>query len=282
MSLDHRIQTGLEILAAGRKTQTVRSRLKRWRTLNTFALVYICEGIGSFESNDTAEIQVKAGDCFFLFPGVSHIYGPPADSIWKEIWVLFSGPLAEYLEKEKILHPAHPVLSLHATRRSEFQRNLESLADQYRYRTRDYRINCSTLLYSSLLQSSLPVDSPLPAEGSRLLDEMKQILHRNMGNSSRISAYFHTERYSYNTLRMEFQALTDQSPGQYLNELRMHHAEEQLLWSGLSIIEISRGLGFSDSRYFSRAFRKYSGTSPREFRKRYHLIRDDQPDQFSQ
>ncbi|MBF9014184.1 MULTISPECIES: AraC family transcriptional regulator [unclassified Oceanispirochaeta] len=265
---------GLDILAAGRRTQNVKSRLKHWRTLNAFALVYICEGSGSFESNETAEVNVKAGDCFFLFPGVSHFYGPPGQTIWKEIWVLFRGNLAEYMLKENTLNPSFPVTSLHATRRSEFQRNLESLVELYRNKANEFRLRSTALLYNCLLQSTLPLDSPPPISGdSILLDEMKLILRRHMGSSRKIPGYFHNSRYSYNTLRMEFQRLTGESPGQYLRELRMQHAEEQLLWSGLSITDICMGLGFTDSRYFSRAFKKHAGSSPREFRQRYHLIR---------
>lgn len=265
---------GLDILAAGRRTQTVKSRLKHWRTLNAFALVYICEGSGSFESNETAEKEVKAGDCFFLFPGISHFYGPPRQTRWKEIWILFRGNLAEYMLKENTLTPSSPVIHLHATRRNEFQKNLEYLAELYKNKTNDYRLQCTALLYNCLLQSTLPLDSSAPLEeDSILLDEMKLILRRHMGSSRKIPSYFQNNRYAYNTLRVEFQRLTGQSPGQYLTDIRMQQAEEQLLWSSLSITDICRGLGFSDSRYFSRAFKKHAGSSPREFRQRYHLIR---------
>jgi AraC-like DNA-binding protein len=265
---------GLDILATGRRTQTVQSKLKHWRTFNAYALVYICEGSGSFESNETAEIDVKAGDCFFLFPGVSHFYGPPGQNLWKEIWVLFNGNIAGHMLKEKAFNPASPVVRIHATRRTDFQSNLESLTDTFKNRSSDYRLHCTALFYKCLLQSTLPLDSPPPiSEDSILLDEMKLILRRNIGNNRKIPTFFQSSKYSYNTIRMEFQRLTGQSPGQYLNDLRMQHAEEQLLWSGLSITKICSGLGFSDSRYFSTAFKKYSGSSPTEFRQRYHLIR---------
>ena len=59
------------------------------------------------------------------------------------------------------------------------------------------------------------------------------------------------------------------SPIEYLLNLRMSKAAEQLLKSRKSISEIALDCGFNDSNYFSRQFRNHYSCSPREYRKRF-------------
>jgi AraC-like DNA-binding protein len=59
------------------------------------------------------------------------------------------------------------------------------------------------------------------------------------------------------------------SPFQYINRLRLSAATDALIQTDKSITEIALDLGFNDSNYFTRSFRKHSGLSPREYRYRY-------------
>jgi AraC-like DNA-binding protein len=58
-------------------------------------------------------------------------------------------------------------------------------------------------------------------------------------------------------------------PFQYISGLRMRDAAEALIQTGKTITEIALDFGFSDSNYFTRAFRKHQGLSPREYRNKY-------------
>lgn len=57
------------------------------------------------------------------------------------------------------------------------------------------------------------------------------------------------------------------SPVEYLNRYRIKIAKELLKNTSTSITEIATQVGFDDSAYFSRAFSKQVGLSPRAFRK---------------
>ena len=59
------------------------------------------------------------------------------------------------------------------------------------------------------------------------------------------------------------------SPFQYINRLRLSTAADALIQTDKSITEIALDLGFNDSNYFTRLFRKHRGLSPREYRKKY-------------
>jgi AraC family L-rhamnose operon transcriptional activator RhaR/AraC family L-rhamnose operon regulatory protein RhaS len=71
-----------------------------------------------------------------------------------------------------------------------------------------------------------------------------------------------------NYIRM-FEAAMGTSPIKYLIGLRIQEASRLLRSTDRSITDIAFDIGFSDSNYFSRQFRKSHGQSPREYRKRY-------------
>ena len=59
-----------------------------------------------------------------------------------------------------------------------------------------------------------------------------------------------------------FKNLTGKSPTEYINHLRLNKASILLRDSQLNITEIAMAVGFNDSNYFSRMFKKYKHVSP--------------------
>jgi AraC-like DNA-binding protein/quercetin dioxygenase-like cupin family protein len=75
---------------------------------------------------------------------------------------------------------------------------------------------------------------------------------------------------SERTFLRRFREATGYSPIDYVIRARIRRATEWLASSNtrLSITEIAFRCGFQDSNYFSRQFRRFTGTSPREYRRR--------------
>ena len=65
-----------------------------------------------------------------------------------------------------------------------------------------------------------------------------------------------------------FRAALRTSPMQYLQAVRVEHSRFLLQHTRLTIAEIAGETGFTDPYYFSRVFRKVTGTSPRAYRRR--------------
>ena len=63
-----------------------------------------------------------------------------------------------------------------------------------------------------------------------------------------------------------FQQELGLSPIEYLNRYRIKEAKSLLIHTGASVTDIAAQVGFDDPAYFSRAFRKQAGLSPRAFR----------------
>ncbi len=71
---------------------------------------------------------------------------------------------------------------------------------------------------------------------------------------------------SVSSLQRAFAKYFGISPGQYLIGLRMNRALELLNEDALSVKEIAFLCGFADEKYFSRAFKKRYGLSPKHLR----------------
>lgn len=73
---------------------------------------------------------------------------------------------------------------------------------------------------------------------------------------------------SQSTLYRKLKATTGQSTNEFIQNLRLKYAARLLRETSLTVSEISFEIGFSDSSYFSRAFRKCFGESPRQWREK--------------
>jgi AraC-like DNA-binding protein len=76
---------------------------------------------------------------------------------------------------------------------------------------------------------------------------------------------------SESTLLATFKEATGQSPIDYLIRLRIQRAAELLCKGTESISEVAFAVGFEDSNYFSRQFRRTMHASPREYRRRFAI-----------
>jgi AraC-like DNA-binding protein len=60
------------------------------------------------------------------------------------------------------------------------------------------------------------------------------------------------------------------SPQQFLINLRMEQTKEYLTDTEKNIQEITRMVGYNDEFVFSKAFKRYSGFSPKLYRQNIH------------
>lgn len=58
----------------------------------------------------------------------------------------------------------------------------------------------------------------------------------------------------------------------YVNRLKIEEASSLLLYTERSDIEISNMLGYSSQSYFIKIFRKYTGFTPKKYKKQYRIL----------
>lgn len=62
---------------------------------------------------------------------------------------------------------------------------------------------------------------------------------------------------------------TGMTPTEYINHVRIDKARSYLGFTNLNACEIARHCGFENINYFFRTFKKQTGLTPGEYRKRY-------------
>ncbi|MCS7464106.1 AraC family transcriptional regulator [Paenibacillus doosanensis] len=80
-----------------------------------------------------------------------------------------------------------------------------------------------------------------------------------------------------------FKERMNASPIDYLIRIRMERAKERLLGAGLTVKEIAESVGYADSYYFSRLFKKFEGMSPAAYKANAAMARPcpDNPSRMS-
>jgi AraC-like DNA-binding protein len=73
---------------------------------------------------------------------------------------------------------------------------------------------------------------------------------------------------STSTLHRQFKKFFGTTPARFANNVRIGEAKRQLRQSDRSVESLAFELGFTDASHFSRLFRKSTGESPAEYRKR--------------
>ena len=102
--------------------------------------------------------------------------------------------------------------------------------------------------------------------GADLLESIKTYIHEHIASATLQSAAEHV-RYSPIYLSRLFKEKAGVNFISFLIQEKMQHAAEMLRDSGNSISVISEAVGYSNEKNFSRAFKKYYGISPAEYRK---------------
>jgi hypothetical protein len=96
--------------------------------------------------------------------------------------------------------------------------------------------------------------------------ELWQKIHRHVLHPGSTGPLLFGQNPCHDSLRHRFRKIFGISPQGMLIRLRMDRAKELLRTSHLSVKEISRELGYSRQHDLTRAFHKYVGASPREWK----------------
>ncbi|WP_319757913.1 response regulator [uncultured Sphaerochaeta sp.] len=105
-----------------------------------------------------------------------------------------------------------------------------------------------------------------------LMIQMKTYLESHYSERIRIQDLAESFGFNYSYLCILFKKYIGESPNEYLIRCRIHEAKALLLrLETMNIKAVAASVGYEDSYYFSRIFRKHTGMTPSEFRKRHML-----------
>lgn len=225
-------------------------------------------------------VQIQAGDLVILNSNDIH-YGetPCQHLIYYIIKVDFSFLFSNQIDlcQTKYMSPLiqnQIYFQNHIAQDSELLRHVKQIIEEYTQQNIGYELAVKASIYGilvALLRHYVHniVNKP-SMEQQRNIHCFKKVLeyveqHYNEDISLIQLASFANMSNQY--FCRIFKSITGKRPMEYINYLRMNKAASLLIDSDLNISEIAMTVGFDDSNYFSRLFKKYKKISPTLFRK---------------
>ena len=247
-------------------------------------IVVIVDGCGIHHVEDE-RYAIEAGDVFVLLGDTKHGYEQTKNLYL--INILFDAkqlgmPLADLgsLPGYHALFMVEPRirrqqkfsnrLRLKMAHLSHAVKLITEAEDELVHRQRGYRFAATTYLmrlicYLSRCYSELEQDTTRPVAQ---LSELLGYMERHYAEPLTVEDLTEVANMSQTTLMRKFKEIMKRTPIDYLIRLRITKARELLRSSPLAVSEISFEVGFADSNYFARQFKRVTGASPRQYRQR--------------
>jgi len=236
---------------------------------NDYQLLYIAAGKGYFYFKGSKEPTVVTKGNMILFrPGEPQVYCYYAVDKTEVYWVHFTGwKVEEYLARYALPHdenvfytgvsPDYPWIYNQMIRELQLQRvNHEDMLNLYMHHI------FITINRYIKERTEMKTDT---------INDIERAIHYFKDNYNKpisIEQYAAEHLMSVNRFIHNFKSVMKVSPMQYIISLRIATARGYLENSTKNISEISNEIGYENALYFSRLFRKYTGMSPTEYRKK--------------
>ncbi|MDQ8187672.1 AraC family transcriptional regulator [Pelagicoccus sp. SDUM812002] len=237
------------------------------RTLGNFALIFILSGQIAYSDANGIRQSVAPGDAILVFPDLAHAYGPAAENIWEQIYIVFNGPQFELLADAGILSATPPLWRLGSV--EYWQHRLEELFRETPLRhgsdatrTIGRFVNLLTDMAATHAEAQQTPQDTWLSESMRLLSEP--------GPNGWLTPQQTAQRVglSYENFRKLFAKRAGESPGSFHKRRRIEHACAMIYQGSRPFKELADEHGFCDVFHFSKAFTQVMGESPSDYRKR--------------
>lgn len=236
------------------------------RVLDEFQIVFIESGSGQFESARVPSQRVHAGSALLLFPGEWHHYSPSCETGWRESWVGFKGSDATRV-MHQFFRPQEAVLK--TGRSAELIDLFDRLLSWAGQETAGSdQIAASHIpLVLAFLKAELE-DSETPEHSNEaIVRRAKAAMLQKLDQRTNLEDLARELGCSYSRFRFAFKRQTGYAPREFENRIKLNRSRDLLLHNRLSVSETADALGFSSVFYFSRAFKRAFGKSPKEWLK---------------
>ena len=230
----------------------------RHNPASSYVLEYVTEGRGWIEYK-RERLEVQEGDFYLIQQSTACTYGSDYHTPYKKIWFNVEGKLVGHLLAGYGL--TSPVVIAH--------KNVEHLIREI------HRQLLCPLEENPTLQLTLSFHELIAfvseTECSRILtkplyEQIRDYIDLHLGEPLRLELIAERFYISRAYLARIFQQAYHQSPYDYILKRKMQIACDMLATTRMPVQEVAVRLAFGDPHYFSNAFKKVVGKSPRDYR----------------
>ncbi len=232
-----------------------------------YLIHHVLRGRGSFELRGK-KYSLKKGDTFLIYPHMETCYRADVESPWEYTWVGFDGTDAFYLLSHTDFSEDSPVLEQEEIS-VEIERRIRQIYEAKGNLFYD-AVSMTGALYSMiamLMENSSSQTRQKNLQRDRVERAVRYIQERYAHPITVEDIAGYTGVCRSHLYRM-FENVLKKSPRDYVEEYRIRQACQLLGATSVSITTVAHSVGYEDSLYFSRAFRKNIGVAPSEYRRR--------------
>lgn len=256
--------------------------------LHDFYSIFWIESGEATHATEFVEYSLKAGTILFVPPGLKHrMY---LDHSVGGIYILFNEEFVQYnlknyvpLKEYRIFNNPNfkSMITIVPEMRPKLKNITDLIFDELRTTDNYSQDIVLNLLHLFLLESrrifdqqnQAHIEIPSVTPDSTII-QFKLLIENHYQRQKNVSAYAELLNMSPSCLNEVAKRTTGITAGELIRNRVIDETKKLLYSSGMSGKEIAFDLGFDDPAYFSRFFRKYTGTTLKEFRehsrKKYH------------
>lgn len=269
------------------------------RELYDFGLIFVMEGELTFEyGGDT--VVLRENDLHIMPPGLRHKeYIRPDAACWyanmhfdmvycphRRNWsihemylnaccdkyVRYAAPDTTFVDAGNINNNimTRPLLIRYEAP-AEIQRKLNAVSVSYERNLYNPSTNNELWLKKYMLDLLLFIFTPAEMPGERKIESVVSLfieyVQEDMTKEFDYNAFARANGYSPNYFRKIFKDAMHVTPWEYVKQVRLRKARQLLREGILSVREVAAGVGFEDTFYFSKFFKKEVGCSPSAYRR---------------
>jgi AraC family transcriptional regulator len=141
------------------------------------------------------------------------------------------------------------------------------------YSTGKLFVDCIESALANILLTSFNTFAPrsIPGRGGmapHVLRRVIEFMHANMDKPIGLKDLADCAGLSLSHFSFQFRASTNQSPHQYMIQLRVERSKELLTDSRLSVLDVGLEVGFRNQQHFATVFRNSVGVPPSVYRRK--------------
>lgn len=227
-----------------------------------FTLLYCLDGEGILDLSQSQH-RLKRGSLVLLRPFEFHAYEADARQPWSYYWIHFNGTMAQ--QYYEVITSGGKQTCIEVQSDLRFIEAFEKILGIYR-EGHAYKIlvQASAAMHQllgdlyGLVCSRVEVQEAPEARIERTL----MMMRNNLGMHVSIHELASIVNMSRAYYALQFRRHTGESPRSYFNKMKIAKACEYLEKTGTKIENIAHLLGYEDSFYFCRLFKRVTGKTP--------------------
>lgn len=248
--------------------KSIKPHISSRSNLESYLFFLVLDGRGAFCYNGIS-YELRQGNCVWADCRIPYAHESSKTSPWELKWVHFYGQdISSFYEAFQasetgvVFTPSNP---------GSFNETLSKLIDLHQNNSAGKELlshkYLTDIITGCLLENT---ESSPKSEGMQgKLEEIRDYMKNHFSEEitlERLSELFFVSKYH---LAREYRRVFGVTPGNDLTGIRISEAKSLLRFTDHPVSDIARACGYPDANYFARAFRRWEGISPLEYRRKW-------------